>query len=306
MADLVDELRALAHAASDADAFSVALGTTTVRVAVSRDSDGDFTAVSLSTRYDDVARATPGLYRDGEKLAATRPLDITLRREHAGDRAAKAEGTSSEFQAGDPAFDDEVYVSTPTTDERVLGAVLSGQVRAAARELLAMGFERVVIDGEGGAVVARRGHDARSPASAVHAVDAFDRLARGLPALEHSGSAHPAPPLGWLTSLLGIVGAAGWLLNVTWVGLLVMAVDATRPGLHDGSNVPAPAIAAAIGFSIAAGIGGGWAYGELLRAAVRGSSQAHEIVGRARLAAFGGLSVITMFFCALAALVVYD
>lgn len=39
---------------------------------------------------------------------------------------------------------------------------------------------------------------------------------------------------------------------------------------------------------------------------MHGSSQAHEIVGRARFAAFGGFSVIALYACALAALVLYD
>ncbi|MFO0685142.1 MAG: hypothetical protein U0234_23990 [Sandaracinus sp.] len=308
MADLVEALRALAHVESNVDSFSAPGSEIAVHVEISRDSDGDFSSLTLRARYDDVARAMPGLYRDGEKLVATRPLEITLRREHEGDRAAKKAGTSVEWQAGEPAFDDEVYVSTPTSEPRVLAAVLGKEVRAATRDLLAMGFEQIQIDTVGGKVEARssRGTRARREASAAEVIEAFGRLALGLPAIAHSGATRPAPPLAWLTTLLGIVGAVGWLLNVTGVGLLAMAVDAARPGFHDGSNVPPEAIGVAIVLAILAGLVGGWGYGELIRSTVHGSSQAHEIVGRARFAAFGGFSVIALYACALAALVLYD
>lgn len=308
MADLVEELRALARVEPSADAFTIAGAHGTVQVEISRDSDGDFSGLALRVPYDEVARATPGLYRDADVLSATRPLAIELRREHAGDRAAKADGTSVEHQTGDAAFDAEIYVSTPTSDPRVLGAVLGPQVRSAVRELIAIGFVRVVLDSERGLVEAHRSRDDRRPSrpvTAQSAIATFERLGRALPAVVHSGGTHAAPPLGWLTSLLGIVGAAGWLLNVTWVGLLAMAVDAVRPGLHDGSDVPGSVIGGAIGISIVAGLAGALAYGELVRSLARGSSRAHELVGKARLAAFGGASVITMFVCALAALVLY-
>ncbi len=309
LAQLLDELRRTAGAEPRVDSFSVAREPCALRVSVSHDSHGAVSTLALRFDYDDPARIAAVRGAGGEALVAIRPLEILLRRETAEDRAAKADGTNGEWQTGDAAFDGVVYVSTPNDDARALAAVSRAEVRSAALDLFAMGFEQITIDGGDsigkGAVEARRSREARDTPRAATAelvLAAMEQLARYLPVVTHSGTARAAPPLTWLTRSLAIVGAAGWLLSVAWVGLLARIVDAIRPGSHDGSSVAPAMTLVVLAFSVAAGVLGGWRYGELLRARLRGSSQARERLGRARIAGFLGFSVLAAFVGALAVL----
>src|SRR6185369_13478406 len=102
-------------------------------------SDDDVLTMTLSFPYDAVARPSEGLYRDKRGLSALRPLAIELRREGDADVEAKDTGLSVEWQSGDAEFDRDVYVTSPTTDPRVLGAVLGPAARDAVRALLDLG-----------------------------------------------------------------------------------------------------------------------------------------------------------------------
>lgn len=54
-----------------------------------------------------------------------------------------------EWQTGERAFDDAVYVSTPGHSAELLSAVLTAEVRGAVMSLFALGFRLVSIDDEG-------------------------------------------------------------------------------------------------------------------------------------------------------------
>lgn len=82
--------------------------------------DGDLVAVVLEVAHPD-----------------TRELPrISLRREDALDRGAKALGINREVQLGDPAFDAEIYVESEAPDQTVQQALAAPAARAAATELL--------------------------------------------------------------------------------------------------------------------------------------------------------------------------
>lgn len=159
---------------------------------------------------------------------AARPLDMQLRHEDREDRAAKAKGINVEWQTGDQAFDEAVYVSTPGHSAEVLGALLTAEVRGAVMSLFALGFRLVHIDVDGVVraevtelVVARpregRGRDA---------MDAFVRLLTNLPVVTASGASHAPVPFAGTTRLFawaagiflvifGALAAVPWLFSLT-------------------------------------------------------------------------------------------
>jgi hypothetical protein len=239
----------------------------------------------------------PGGYRDAPRaLRAVRPLLIKLRPEEQHDVQAKREGLSVEWQAQDPEFDRRVYVETPTTDALVLGAVLNAEVRAATLTLLDLGFRAVHID-DGGRVrttLVEFVHARPPPADrGRRAVEAFARLIGNLPHVEHTGTRRDPPPLEGWTLALGIVGVAGWALNVGLVGLLVGAFDFLFPHPANATGDPdvLPSLCA-IGAGIVGGVMLSAFYGDAVKARVQGRSDAHLLVRKAKLAAFGGGSVL--------------
>lgn len=271
--------------------FSVRCGDRNVSVRFDTDSDDDVTRMILSIAYDFVAQPMES-YRETGGLPAARPLDLALTHENAADRAAKAEGLSVEWQSGDLVFDDRVYVRTPTRDPMVLAAVLGPEARAATLALFDQGFESVEIDVAGNV-------EATIPASALkrpHAADRaelvvelFGRLISRLPMLATTGTTRVDTPYGGTTQLLGVIGAIGWLLNVGWLGIVTVFVS-TLVGRHVELSLEATLGCVVIGLLV-----GGFglrAYGDVVTEAVRGRSDAHRLVSRARWSAFGGFSSI--------------
>lgn len=276
--------------------FSVRCGTRNVQLEIATDSDWDPTSLTLACAYDFAARADVAGYRDAGGLVATRPLGIVLTRENAADRAAKAEGVSVEWQSGDPAFDDGTYVKSDATDPRVLDAVLNSTVRGATLELLALGCEEIRLD-VGGSIsttVPAREFKSAQP-SLVRTrlqgvLEAFARLLSDIPTVRHSGLAHPRPPLSRVTFWLGAVGAAGWLLNVGWAGMVATA-SASLLGKKTADIAVGPSILCVV-VGLVAGFVGASLYGGAVRERARGRSDAHQLGFRAQLSAFGGFSVL--------------
>lgn len=310
---LDDDLRALArqHGLDPGASGDFSLhppGGHEIRVRFTTDGDGDPLTLSLVARYTAVARSherarSAAHYRDAaspQTLVATRPLGIELRREDAGDVHAKATGVSVEWESGHAAFDDAVYVTSPTRDQSVLGAVLNEDVREATLTLLSFGVSHMGIDtGEEGLVeavfslragdrVTARPEDLAKRATQL--VDAFERLLLHLPSITATGARHEGPPLARLTMVLGIIGALGWLLNVGYLGLVVMALNAIR---GKDEPVATSVVITAIAAGIAGGVIGAVVYGDIVRARARGRPDAHRESGRARLRAFGGFSILT-------------
>ncbi|AUX48481.1 uncharacterized protein SOCE26_100190 [Sorangium cellulosum] len=148
----------------------------------------------------------------GAPLSAARPMNIELRPETAGDRAAKAAGVAAEVQTGDPPFDHAVYIHAPgdpQITQRVLG---SAELRAGVRALLAEGFSSIVIDDEQGDICAHLQAFTAAhgrPGCARRMLDAFAAIARNVP---HVAPAPRPADAGRSLLLLGGVLCSALLL----------------------------------------------------------------------------------------------
>ncbi len=198
-ADLVIELREIAHAPSDATSFPLKYDGVTFYVEYS---GGSTSSLTLRAKYDSVAKAAvaPAMreahYRESAKggsLSAIRPMSIALRSETGADRMAKDEGINREHQTGVKSFDEDVYIDSPTVDAVVLNAVLSEPVRAASVELLSLAFDWVTIDDKDGDVTAvlsafLKLRDETDCARRI--VRAFAALLGGLPPVARASGEH--------------------------------------------------------------------------------------------------------------------
>lgn len=305
--DVLEELRRLGtNASASGHTFLVAIDGASFTVDVDVDSDTDaITAFELHAGYDALARRavapTEGaLYRDAPPaLEAIRPLSITLRRENAADTFHKEQGDAVEWQSGDSAFDDEVYVDSPTTDPRVLEAVLNATSRAAVRALLAAGFTSVSIDDERGRVSARLPRSAFDYTGQGRGADVartFANLLSTLPIVRRREGKHPSAPLSRLTLALTVIGGFGWLTNVGFLGALTAVSSGLRSlrdgGAHRPISAPTELVLASLVVALGAGISGAILYGNFVTRRVRGRSNTPTLITRAKLAGFAGFSVL--------------
>lgn len=128
-------------------------------------------------------------------FVAIRPMKIKLRRQTDEDRAAKARGSVRATQTGDPSFDHEVYIDSPSdalTTQRVLA---SRDLREGVRALLAQGFEHVIVDDKKGEIQALLLQFTRVPSApdrAQRTLDAFAALACNTPSVLTSSEQRPA------------------------------------------------------------------------------------------------------------------
>ena len=287
------QLRAFAGSpGSFADAFSIGSGVQRIDVRFGTDSDQQcLTSMVLSTAYDLASRASAGR----PVLTATRPLAIELRRVNAVDRRAKSDGLSLEWQAGDPAFDDRVYVSTPTSEPQVLAAVLNPASRAAVLQLMHFGFGQIWIDADGALEARAFAEHLKSSGEldrADRVVAAFRQLAANVPPLQHSGQKRPPPPLaGWSTALY-LIGGAGWVTNVGGFSIVTILLTLLRKSEPELSTLP---ILGCLVLGLALGFYGGRAYGRLVGRLAAGRSDAHSLVISASMRGFAGISVIVFY-----------
>jgi hypothetical protein len=300
-ADLVIGLRKIAGVEEGSD-FSIERDG--VRIAVSY-SGGSSSYLTLATSYDAVARAQPaeaGYRKTAQRgiLRAIRPMAITLRDEDASDRQAKNEGLSREHQTGDLAFDEDVYVDSPTTDGAILDAVLSEDARRGALALFKLGFERVVLDDEVGNVYARIsafGKLREIEDAPAKVVDAFARLLSALPAITRAEGEHPTR--SGAPKALAICGAVAFVTGapITIFGV-AGAYDCTESSsdgdgvtLKDGCGAPA-------GLALLAAIAAGFLVMFVVRTSARphvaGHSDSHRQLSYVSVAAFtwGALATV--------------
>ena len=289
---LVAELQALANVPPGTGSFAIRCSAGTVTVVYKQFSSSP-SELTLEARYDDVARVVPTLpnYRDlpaGAPVVATRPMDIHLRHEDGEDRAAKDEGLNVEWQTGDRAFDEAVYVSTPGHGAEVLSAVLGPDVRGAVMSLFGLGFRKVSIDDHGVVrleltefVVTRpregRGRDA---------MDAFGRLLTNLPVVTASGASHAPIPFARTTAAFSYTalffGLVFFFSSV--VPFVYPSIVETPLRFASGAGaVAASCVAIALGilgFRVAKKIHGG-----RVASRMRGSSRAAVTADRAGISA---------------------
>jgi hypothetical protein len=286
------QLRAFAGSdGSGFGAFSISSGSLHFEVVFNTDSDRrHLREMVLSIGYDGAARVSAGR----SPLIAIRPLAIDLHAENVGDVRAKTEGTSWEWQAGDPTFDDAVYVSTPTSEPEVLAQVLNPDVRNGVLQLLQLGFQRIAIDDDARII-------ARIPAEQLKAsgeldraqrvVAAFVRIAANVPPLQHSGQERRPPPLATWSTALFLIGGAGWCLNFGWV----MVVEALLMALTSRDKAPDLPVLPLIGcilLGLVVGFYAGRAYGRTVGRLAMGRSDAHKLAYSASWRGFAGISVI--------------
>lgn len=262
----------------------------------------------LTATYDAVARSDHA-YRGGagRALAAPRPLSIELRWEDTSDVAAKAKGLNVEWQTGDPAFDQVVYIDSPTTDPEVLSAVINPEVRRAVRELLGIGFKTVGIDeGGDGSVSAYLDEFSSSepppPGRGQNALRAFTHLLANLPAITSSGRLVQRTPLLPMTIFLSAIGIAGWFGNFFFVKGVFWVMELALGMPEDSAGLVWSEYAATIAIGVVVGSVGAFLYGRIVGALARGTSSAAKNVMWAQIAAFGGTSVV-VFTAAVVALV---
>lgn len=298
------QLRALAGAQGSFDAaFSIGSGTTRIDVRFGTDHDRRrLTTMILSIAYDLASRASAGQ----PPLVATRPLSIELRKENIADVSAKDGGVSYEWQASDPAFDDHVYVSTPTSEPAVLARVLNPAVRAGVLQLMQLGFERILIDDDGKL-------EARAPAEnlkpsweadrAERVVASFCQIAAHVPPLQHSGQKRARPPLaGWSTAMF-LIGGAGWVLSVPLFALVgeLLHKAAGRDAAHHVAVLP---VLGCLALALVVGFYAGRGYGRRVERLAMGRSDAHTLGSSASIRGFGAFSVI-VFYASYALLVLF-
>lgn len=228
--DLVHALRRLAEPGTDASATDFVIVSNGVRVVVEY-SDGSTCSLVLGTRYDancksvPSAAVAPGHYRASARgtLTAVRPMEISLVRETPDHVRQKASGDDFEHQTGHRAFDEAFYVSSPTTEPKVLAAVLHEGTCAAALELVGCGMDRIDIDDAGFVRVKVAGFltTGRGAGDAENIVRAFVTLASGLPALAAAEVAHPNLPLERFVMIGAVAAMLG--LGLAPFGFLLLA-----------------------------------------------------------------------------------
>jgi hypothetical protein len=86
------------------------------------------------------------------RIEAERPLDIKLRHETDGDVRGKEIGINREVQIGDPAFDENIYIDTPSDDRVVQAIFADSDARAAVLELLEKDVSSIIIDDKTGLI----------------------------------------------------------------------------------------------------------------------------------------------------------
>ncbi len=244
--DLVRDLRQKAGKKSE-DRFTVTHGDVVVGVSYS---GGSSSSLSLHAKYDLHAKRDHGDGRDGgsyrqtavpRALVATRPMQIVLRPEAYGDIQAKEQGVNREHQTGDATFDDAVYVDSPTTENEVLRAILNPEVRAAVRDLFALGLRRITIDdtlSNVEAYVSEFATAQEKPNRAELMLDAFARLLSSVPAVRDSGAVHAPAPFGWLTGLGGVLAAILGLGAIPLFFLIASGFDCTESSADgEGSSL---------------------------------------------------------------------
>ena len=248
---LLSALRSLANA-STADDGALVVVEDDVRIDVTSHAMQSSATVCLATPYDASARAggiegATGSYREPGPLRGVRPMQITLRAETSADREGKASGLNVEVDTGDGAFDEAVYVDSPTTDTALLRAVLGADARAAILDLFALRVGLVVLDDlfhnirvELTGFPTLTNDDDR----AVKLVQAFGRLARALPRVRATGKRHGTPPwFGRIAAATMMAGLGGIAMPIAFLYVAQAFGGTTGIGLShlvikDGYGLP--------------------------------------------------------------------
>ncbi|HEY3818367.1 MAG TPA: hypothetical protein VGL81_14405 [Polyangiaceae bacterium] len=287
MAELIVELRAIAGAPWNSDAFTVpaaAVDAPAVRVEYR---EGTSHSIVLRTPYGARAATTAG-HRDTVVAPhAARPLAITLRPETTKDARSKSRGIDREVQTGDAEFDAAVYVDTAAPDEAVVFVLGPEAVRAATLALLGeAGFSTVVVDDTSGDVVATLTSFPKSvPADrAARVLESFRALAWHVPTVQTLGATRRDRGQRVLLAL-GLAALAGFVLEIALTFALAPDGCARREGASlvlDCVQVGGRDCCAPMGVGAIVGVPAGLVAGLVAASFFRGRSDS----SRRRVAAF--------------------
>ncbi len=219
-ADLIRQLRELAHTTPESQEFVFDLDGSPALVVKYYSGSGSHVYLSAPYGVGAASARAPSseAYRSKPASAhrALRPMKIALREENDDDREAVATGISREFQSGDPVFDNAVYIDTDSDDETLRYVLASRDLRDGVRALLAEGVRQVELDDEGLIkanlhIFAHAQHDAQR---ARRLIDAFAKVVRNAPPVEHATEVSRTDLQGVLLSVLGSIAAVLFLLGV--------------------------------------------------------------------------------------------
>jgi hypothetical protein len=302
--NLVRQLRTLAGAPEGNAKFVVVTNTVKVFVAYS---SGSGSHVRFSVAYGQapqkiVPPSAEGGYRAKPTAASTlragRPMNILLRSETPDDVDGKRQGIAVEFQTGDAAFDDEVYINTDTPHEVLNQVLASRALREAVIRLFREGISYVTLDDDGSMIscslytFAHRKHDGTR---AERILSAMATLALETPPVEESGELAPPPQAPWLDW----IAVAGGFILFFGVPIYLALVpgrcwDPSSDG--DGSSlVCRPGCCEPMWQGLLLGLLLAIPFATLLSARIRGRSDSH-----ARRSLAGGAIawfVVTMTMC---------
>jgi hypothetical protein len=212
---LVEQLRAIAGVERDVNRFSIPRpGGHEVGVIFSPGSSESLEISVAFPMHDAASGDQPRRRAIALPLAAPRPLAIKLSREASIHVRAKEMGINREVQLGDPAFDGQVYINSPSGDEIIREVLAEEGARTAIRELLERDASVIVIDDDAGRVVVfvvefrQRSPDQER---AERMLAAMDQLATLFPAVSATPGGRQRDTLALSLIGLGILAFVGLL-----------------------------------------------------------------------------------------------
>jgi hypothetical protein len=154
---LIEQLRAIAGVGSDTNRFSITTGAHVIDVLFAPGSSDSLTlCVPFPPPFPgpEAGARRPADHKGiALPLAAPRPLWISLKHESRTSMRAKEMGINREVEVGDAAFDERIYINSPSDDEIIKAVLAAPDLRAAVLELLERDASSIVIDDDSARVV---------------------------------------------------------------------------------------------------------------------------------------------------------
>lgn len=142
-----------AHRGPDTDSFSVRQGEVVIHVGYY---PGSSQHTVLTTDYVGRTREATADYRGtAGAFSAARPMQITLRRETGYDARSRRAGVAVEAQTGDAAFDERVFIDSPSEHAVIQKVLAAPELRASVRALIGAGIDHLTVDGLGAKIALR-------------------------------------------------------------------------------------------------------------------------------------------------------
>jgi hypothetical protein len=259
---------------AETTSFSVREGDVVIHVAYY---PGSAQHTVLTTPYLGRALDAEGYRGTPDGLTVPRPMEITLRRETSSDVRAKRSGVAIEAQTGDVAFDEQVYVESPSEPVVIQQVLASPALRGSVRALIGAGIDHLTIDALGEKIALRIDDASGLPDDETFLLRHLATIASHVPRARSTG----ARPLGdpWLGRqiLLGVAAVLGALPAM--FSMFMLLPDRCYGSDGDGGTSLACSVAHCCD-PASYGAGGGAVVGLVVAAflwtRVRGTSRAHR------------------------------